>query len=482
MVLVTASKLNLPQSPSSPPQILSANYEPNSRSLALTHSDSTLSLHSSISPISQPLATPQTLTLIPSPISSSAFVLLQSNSVTDSGTVEDPRVIFVVASPLKAGAAVCLRFYALKSSQVFSKVKVICKQKDCVFDDKSGGVVVRVNHGIAVRLSGSVNVFTMYSVSSSRIWVFALKMASDDGGVGGDGGVVKLMKCAVIECKVPVWSICVSYGYLILGEDNGIRVFALRPLVKGHGSKSVMYDTKHKGKPVKGKHMGHVFKMPNGAASNGGGIVEGGYSKLDDGHEVGAKFIANGMTVESHCNVHLEQKSNTHASVKLRSIRVGHESGMFKSFSILNSASLKSTSTQITTAKAISIKAMSANKFLILDSLGNLHLLSLSKLVGSKLNLQMRQLAQFMKVQKFDVFPGTQTVWLSDGFYTVQMIILGDVDPANNESSDHVNEGNPTVTGNQVIFTSEKIQDVVSLPANAVLIFGQGSTFLYAIS
>lgn len=40
--------------------------------------------------------------------------------------------------------------------------------------------------------------------------------------------MVKLMRCAVIECSVPVWSISVSSGVLILGEDNGVRVFNLR--------------------------------------------------------------------------------------------------------------------------------------------------------------------------------------------------------------------------------------------------------------
>lgn len=92
--------------------------------------------------------------------------------------------------------------------------------------------------------------------------------------------------------------------------------------------------------------------------------------------------------------------------MKLKSVKVGHESGIFQSFNIENPVLEKSTHSQITTAKAISIKAMSANKFLILDALGNLHLLNISKLAGLKLNLQMRQLDQFMKIQKFSVLPG----------------------------------------------------------------------------
>lgn len=80
---------------------------------------------------------------------------------------------------------------------------------------------------MSIKLVGSVNVFVMYSVSNAKAWVFAVKMMDDDGVS------VKLMKCAVIDCIVPVFAVSVSYGYLMLGEENGVRVFALRPLVKG---------------------------------------------------------------------------------------------------------------------------------------------------------------------------------------------------------------------------------------------------------
>ena len=112
---------------------------------------------------------------------------------------------------------------------MFTKAEVLCSQRDLEFDRKLG-VLFNVNHGISVKLAGSINVFAMYSVSNSKIWVFAVKMAGDDG----DGGVVlKLMKCAVIDCCVPVFSISVSGELLILGEENGVRIFQLRPLVKG---------------------------------------------------------------------------------------------------------------------------------------------------------------------------------------------------------------------------------------------------------
>lgn len=44
---------------------------------------------------------------------------------------------------------------------------------------------------------------------------------------------VSLVKCASIECTAPIYSMRVCMRVLILGEQDGVRVFPLRPLVKG---------------------------------------------------------------------------------------------------------------------------------------------------------------------------------------------------------------------------------------------------------
>lgn len=41
------------------------------------------------------------------------------------------------------------------------------------------------------------------------------------------------MKCAVIDLVLPVYSVAVSMGFLLLGEMDGVRVFPLRPLING---------------------------------------------------------------------------------------------------------------------------------------------------------------------------------------------------------------------------------------------------------
>lgn len=120
-----------------------------------------------------------------------------------------------------------LRFYIFNPSRkAFWKLKVRSGHRDLRVDDSKFGVVFVVSHGVSVRLEGGSNVFAMYSVSNSKIWVFAVKMLADFEEV-------KLMKCAVIDCVLPVFSISVKFEHLILGEENGVRVFPLRPLVKG---------------------------------------------------------------------------------------------------------------------------------------------------------------------------------------------------------------------------------------------------------
>lgn len=85
-----------------------------------------------------------------------------------------------------------------------------------------------VNHGMKMSIVGSVNFFALYSLSNAKVLIFGVKLVGDDDAVA-----VKLMRCAVIECCRPVFSMSISFGWLILGEENGVRVIDLRCLVKG---------------------------------------------------------------------------------------------------------------------------------------------------------------------------------------------------------------------------------------------------------
>uniref|UniRef100_A0A0A0LAM6 Cleavage/polyadenylation specificity factor A subunit N-terminal domain-containing protein n=1 Tax=Cucumis sativus TaxID=3659 RepID=A0A0A0LAM6_CUCSA len=142
-------------------------------------------------------------------------------------------------------------------------------------------------------------------------------------------------------------------------------------------------------------------------------------------------------------------------------------------------------SAKMMSLKAISIQALSPKKILILDSVGDLHLLHIANTAnGFDFSCNIRPLPHLMKAQMLTSFPDTiirnQTVWLSDGNHSVHIMVIPDVDsvvPENmgNESEEVLMK---RISVMQAIFAGEKIQDITSLAANAVLILGQGTLLL----
>lgn len=177
---------------------------------------------------------------------------------------DDKRVVFVTAGPHSGGSRVVLRFHLLGKGGKFVNAQVVCSQNGVSFDRKLG-VIVNVSHGMKVVLSGSVNYLALYSVSGGKVLIFGVKLLEGDMGL-------RLVKCAVIDCCLPVSSICLSFGYLILGEMSGVRVFPLRALVKGRvGSRRRLRVTRGKGdnsnaeeREASVKAEGRNSKMPNG--------------------------------------------------------------------------------------------------------------------------------------------------------------------------------------------------------------------------
>lgn len=153
----------------------------------------------------------------------------------------------------------------------------------------------------------------MYSVSISKIWVFGVKTLGDgDGDEDEDGVIVKLMRCAVIECSRPVSAISVSFGVLILGEENGVRVFDLRRLVKGgrvrkgDSSGSNLSLSLENGKMLNEKS----FEEGRGGLNNlrlPNGVIGGHYAKFaagKSGGEGAQEFTCNGYLdggMDKHC-------------------------------------------------------------------------------------------------------------------------------------------------------------------------------------
>ncbi|KAK6913477.1 hypothetical protein RJ641_023078, partial [Dillenia turbinata] len=473
MVVIQASKLNLTNLSLSSPHVLSLIVDPSSLSLALIHSDSSISLYPNLSHLSPSFSSSPSLpppqTIIPSPSSSCCFLKILNPNPNPN---LDSRVVFLVSSPIDGGRSVLLQFWILgKIKQVFSRVGVICNQSGIHSHEKLG-VVVSLNHGISVKLCGSVNVFAMQCVSARQIWIFAVKLVGDD-----DDGAVKLMKCAVIDCCLPIFTMSVSFGFLILGESDGVRVFPLRPLVKGRAKKQ-------QGLVPKVNHglNKHKVSLPNGEIPKKGAI-NGLYGSVMTLAKYENGGIAEG-TSEIISDERLDAKIDKNCStVKFKPVKLrqdsSKESARFVAFRKKGADHPNSKTTALVSAKAIAVQALSHKKFLVLDSAGDLHLLCLATpVIGSEITCNMRQFTDTMKVQKLAIFADisikTQTFWISDGSYTVQKMAMSDADTSDDESDRNGSkEKTVQLSVLQAIFTSEKIQDIVPLAANALLILGQ---------
>ncbi|CAA0839591.1 Unknown protein [Striga hermonthica] len=425
------------------PRTDSLLYDAVSRSLALRHPDSSFSLYPSISPLSFP--SPHVL--VPSPTSSAVFLHLRSSS--------DPAVaLFLASSPVPS--AVLLRFYILRAGR-FARIRVVSSHRDLEFDPARWGAVFRASHGVSVKLSGGANVFSMYSVSSSKIWVFAVRLIGDEGG----GEALKLIKCAVVDCCFPVCTVRVLFGFLVLGEDNGVRVFPLRPLIKGNQRKEKM-------------NGGKRTSLKNGS-NNGVDVAK----SSDGGKAMGPSGDKHSESVKSR-------------SVKLRqdSKDVGSFFVAFEDKAVGDSISMEKARRSI---KAISVQALSMDHFVVLDSIGDVHLLSLSfRIQGVDEPRFMKRLNHTMKVQKLAVFEDessvTRNIWISDGCHSVHLMTVSDThtsfdDSENKDTKEILRTSGPTILHTfqvtQAIFTSEKIQEIVPLAANAVLILGQGHILIW---
>lgn len=301
-------------------------------------------------------------------------------------------------------------------------------QKGFVCDDKLG-VFAGVDHGVDVRLVGEVNFFAMHLVSKSEIWVFAAKM------VEGDEDCVKLMKCGVIDCSIEICSISLSSGFLFLGESSGVRVFPLRLFVKGKLKEQRRKNCKKECVDKSGKAERNA--VPSKLRS----------VKLKQDSSVGGGAFFVQFSLEEPC-----QKSSTKSLSSLR---------------------------------AVSVQSLSQKKFLVLDSDGDLHLLGLYS--GLESTGHMKRLSHTMKVQLLAVLPDisskAQTFWISDGISSVHVMSVSDMEiPSSENDKRETVEKQMQISAIEAVFASEKVQDLIPLSTNSILLLGQGNIFAYAIS
>ncbi|KAG6520308.1 hypothetical protein ZIOFF_017356 [Zingiber officinale] len=411
-----ASKLDLPLPTTSSPAAAVSYllYEHSSRSLALVLDDFSAFLYPSLSPTRFPAPNH---TAVPPPSTAACFVRLLPSS----------RVLFLTAAPLAAGSSIQLRVWILLSrggsaASAFSPARL-----DFRNDRGRFSVALGLRHGHTVRLAGSANVFVIHSVAANQIWVFAAKMAA------AEEATVHLMKCAVVELSLPIYSITVSMGFMLLGEVDGVRVFPLRPLIKGKLSKSCVSTIKKATAST-----GDLYKkiLPNGL------MIPKNFIKSSLIPEVEEKTVLDFVDY-----IYISESID-----KLKTVRVTQDSSDPYSFFVFikpaELQSYKGSKSTPSSLKAVRIHVLSEKKYLILDSAGGLHFLNFNESGGMALELNAQssmpfnyahacQLNNVMEVHFLSVLPDIsseiQYAWLSDGEYSIHLISLVDAETADDE-------------------------------------------------
>ncbi|XP_048564138.1 RE1-silencing transcription factor-like isoform X1 [Triticum urartu] len=438
---LSAHRLPLPPAPSSPTSLLLAPAPSPSRAFALLFPDASARLFASPPPPASAASPAPAPTPVPSPLAAAAcFALLLPSS----------HLLFLSAHPAPSSPAVHLRAYSLASAR-FAPAPLSFKRHV----SPSGLPLHGLPFGLGVRLAGGVNAVALLSLAAGQIWVLAPRMAAD-------GRTLELHKCAVIQLEPtrPVYAMEVAMGRLLLGEAGGVRVFPLRSLMKGGREK----EGRKEGAAASAKKSLH---KKNGILN--GLIVPVGRGSGARGGQGGAA---------SDC--------------KLTTLRVKQNSGSYSSFFLaFNQEDHNSQGgvKLIKLVKAVSIQPSSKDKFLVLDSAGVIHAFSLRNAELEPEAAKTCFLDCAMKVQLFAVFPSsstkTQILWVSDGGHSIQILSpLPAFDVKSPKSDDDVSDeerelATIKLSATEAIFTSEKVQDIVHISKDSVLILGQGNMFLY---
>ncbi|XP_074557363.1 uncharacterized protein LOC141813319 isoform X3 [Curcuma longa] len=411
-----ASKLDLPLPTSSPAAAVSyLLYEHSSRSLALVLDDFSALLYPSLSPTRLPAPNH---TAVPPPSTAACFVRLLPSS----------RVLFLTAAPLAAGSSIQLRVWILLSRRGSAAAAFSPARLDFRNDRGRFSVALGLRHGHSM--------------------------------AAGEEATVHLMKCAVVELSLPIYSITISMGFMLLGEVDGVRVFPLRSLIKGKLSKS------------------RVSTIKKATASTGDLCKK----NLPNGLMIPKNFIKSSLVPE------VEENTD-----KLKTVRVTQDSSDPYSFFVFikpaELQSCKGSKSTLSSLKAVRIHVLSEKKYLILDSAGGLHFLNFNESGGMALDLNAQssmpfkyahayQLNNVMEVHFLAVLPDIsseiQYAWLSDGEYSIHLISIVDAEIADDETDKDGSKQKSTVlSAVGAIFTSEKIQDLVPISSNLCLVLCQ---------
>ncbi|KAJ1284911.1 hypothetical protein BS78_03G241700 [Paspalum vaginatum] len=440
---LSAHRLPLPLSHPPPASLLLAPPSSPARALALLFPDSSAHLFPSLPSLSPVATSSLAPTTVRSPLAAAAcFALLLPSS----------HLLFLSAHPSPASPAVHLRAYSLASAPAFPRfvpAPLSFKRNASA----SGLPLQGLPFGLGVRLAAGVNAVALLSLAAGQIWVLAPKLAAD-------GRTVELHKCAVIELEPvrPVYAMEIAMGRLLLGESGGLRVFPLRGLMKG-------------GKEREGKKESAVTAGKKCLSKKNG--------------------MVNGLVMPVR-----RREGDAVSTCKLTTLRVKQSSGSYCS-SQNDDYKSQGDMESMKSVKVVSIHPLSKNKFLVLDSSGVLHVFILPVIeMGSGAaskqyseNIHTYRLNHPMKVQLSAVFSSssikTQIFWVSDGGHSVHVMSAVEIESPNGDNGDVTRErelATIKLSAIEAIFTSERVQDIVPISKDSILILGQGNMFLYGTS
>ncbi|KAI5078651.1 hypothetical protein GOP47_0006322 [Adiantum capillus-veneris] len=176
-----------------------------------------------------------------------------------AGSVNEA-LLFLVLKPAKGG--MCTDLLAWKCTERdFLQIPIFLDGSSNECNGPLAAQLDDISHGISVGIVASINVVAVHSPAVGRLWIFsakqsstksqgpdtaytqrdlilnndsklAFKMERDKHEKDNNNGL-QLLKCAVVDCNGPAYAMHLSLQHLLVGQLGGVRVWLLRPLIKG---------------------------------------------------------------------------------------------------------------------------------------------------------------------------------------------------------------------------------------------------------
>ncbi|CAM6060747.1 unnamed protein product [Sphagnum tenellum] len=430
------------------------------------------------------------------------------------------------------GDGTCMEFRAWScDARAFSPVTVEVGSEQIVVGS-TGRVAARLEapNGLHVKIGASINVVVVYSSSAGKIWIMAAKSASGKGsssggshaaakgvtaseGEGtaraddreGEGAPIRLLllNSVVLDCNRPVFSLHVSPQHLLLGENNGVRVWFLRPLIKP----SKMEKDKAQVKLIKPKLKAHeevggflIKRSPQNGFKWEVKLQNGGHPRVSSA-EVESAVVA--MTGDGRIK---GSKEKDEGMQEKPSEEVGLAGPLFVRINedddIDSSVTKRRSQGAPPPTQVVDIQALNLKKFVLLDSRGTLNLLTLQESPEgqepgtlNRFQLFTKHLQSSICVSSMAVLPlppaTGRKLWISDGKYSVHVVILSDDGTLAANGCTLVPSlvaeypwlldisRIVTVSFTQAVFTNERIKGLFAGSAKTIMVLTEGGMVVY---